>query len=75
MRTSMDNATTVEIANSLVPLNELARKTVQDLDPENDLVFFRIRTMKNEMMIGVGEDNLYIVIQDARFIRTPLSAQ
>ncbi|GIY46933.1 dynein light chain roadblock-type 2 [Caerostris darwini] len=70
IRTSMDNATTTEMANALVPLNDLARKTVRDLDPDNDLLFFRIRTSKNEMMIGVDEGYLYIVIQDARFIRT-----
>ncbi|KAF8783046.1 dynein light chain roadblock-type 2-like isoform X1 [Argiope bruennichi] len=70
IRTSMDNATTTEMTNALVPLNDLARKTVKDLDPDNDLLFFRIRTSKNEMMIGVDEGHLYIVIQDARFIRT-----
>ncbi|KAG8179342.1 hypothetical protein JTE90_007615 [Oedothorax gibbosus] len=70
IRTSMDNATTAEMANSLVPLSDLARKTVKDLDPGNELLFFRIRTSKNEMMMGVDEGHLYIVLQDARFIRT-----
>ncbi|GFX05382.1 robl_LC7 domain-containing protein [Trichonephila clavipes] len=70
IRTSMDNVTTTEMVNALVPLNDLARKTVKDLDPDNELLFFRIRTNKNEIMIGVDEGHLYIVIQDARFIRT-----
>ncbi|PRD23830.1 UNVERIFIED_CONTAM: Dynein light chain roadblock-type 1 [Trichonephila clavipes] len=55
IRTSMDNVTTTEMVNALVPLNDLARKTVKDLDPDNELLFFRIRTNKNEIMIGVGE--------------------
>ncbi|GFQ70646.1 robl_LC7 domain-containing protein [Trichonephila clavata] len=55
IRTSMDNVTTTEMVNALVPLNDLARKTVKDLDPDNELLFFRVRTNKNEMMIGVGE--------------------
>ncbi|PRD23831.1 UNVERIFIED_CONTAM: Dynein light chain roadblock-type 1 [Trichonephila clavipes] len=66
----MDNVTTTEMVNALVPLNDLARKTVKDLDPCNELLFFRVRTNKNEIMIGVDEGHLYIVIQDARFIRT-----
>ncbi|XP_035208308.1 dynein light chain roadblock-type 1-like [Stegodyphus dumicola] len=71
LRTSMDNATTTDLMNALVPLNNLARKTVKDLDPDNELLFCRIRTNKNEIMIGIDGGNMYIVLQDARFIRTP----
>ncbi|GFX05372.1 mitotic checkpoint protein BUB3 [Trichonephila clavipes] len=59
IRTSMDNVTTTEMVNALVPLNDLARKTVKDLDPCNELLFFRVRTNKNEIMIGVVNGDRY----------------
>lgn len=70
IRTSMDNATTAEMANCLVPLSDLARKTVKDLDPGNELLFFRMRTSKNEMMMGVGRKILiYFVKQFVKHVR------
>ncbi|XP_054715890.1 dynein light chain roadblock-type 2-like [Uloborus diversus] len=75
IRTSLDNVTTTEVANGLIPLNDLARRTVRDLDPDNELLFLRIRTLRNEIMVGLDEQNMYIVLQDSRFIRISQEAK
>jgi dynein light chain roadblock-type len=56
IRTTMDNATTVQYAGLIHSLTAKARVTVRDLDPQNDLNFLRIRTQKHEIMIAPGND-------------------
>ncbi|XP_064399021.1 dynein light chain roadblock-type 2-like [Halichondria panicea] len=64
IRTTMDNATTVQYAGHIQQLNAKARTTVRDLDPTNDLTFLRVRTSKHEIMIAPDKDYLLIVVQD-----------
>ena len=54
IRTTMDNSTTVQYAGLIHQLTSKARITVRDLDPQNDLEFLRIRTMKHEIMVSPG---------------------
>lgn len=54
IRTTMDNATTVQYAGLVHQLTAKARITVRDLDPQNHLKFLRIRTTKHEIMIAPG---------------------
>lgn len=51
----MDNATTVQYAGLIHQLTAKTRTTVRDLDPQNDLQFLRIRTLKHEIMIAPGK--------------------
>ena len=54
IRTTLDNATTVQYASQVQQLAAKARSTVRDLDPTNDLSFLRVRTNKHEIMIAPG---------------------
>uniref|UniRef100_A0A3Q1FWA1 Dynein light chain roadblock-type 2 n=1 Tax=Acanthochromis polyacanthus TaxID=80966 RepID=A0A3Q1FWA1_9TELE len=62
LRTTLDNSTTVQYAELLSQLSTLARTTVRDIDPQNDLTFLRIRSKKHEIMVALGEH--LIVIQN-----------
>lgn len=55
IRSTLDNATTVQYAGHIQQLNAKAKTTVRDLDPTNDLTFLRVRTNKHEIMIAPGE--------------------
>lgn len=70
IRTTLDNATTVQYAGLVHQLTGKARTTVRDLDPTNDLSFLRLRTTKNEIMIAPGR----LGVQATVICRTLLSA-
>lgn len=44
-------------------LTALARRTVRDLDPKNELSFFRVRLREKEILAAPGADFLVVVIQ------------
>ena len=44
-------------------LTERARSMIREFDCDNDLIFLRVRTSKNEVMIAPDHDYLLIVIQ------------
>ena len=54
IRTTLDNATTVQYAGLIHQLTSKSRTTVRDIDPQNDLQFLRIRTVKHEIMVAPG---------------------
>jgi dynein light chain roadblock-type len=45
-------------------LTERAKSMIREFDCENDLIFLRVRTKKNEVMIAPDNEYLLIVIQD-----------
>lgn len=55
IRTTMDNATTTQYSSLLHQLTLKAKSAVRDLEPNNELTFFRIRSKKNEIMIAPGK--------------------
>ncbi|MEQ2232732.1 Dynein light chain roadblock-type 2 [Ilyodon furcidens] len=63
IRTTLDNSTTAKYARLLRNFTILARSTVRDVDPQNDLTFVRIRSKKHEIMIAPENNYLLIVIQ------------
>ena len=65
IKSSMDNATTVQYAGLVSQLVEKTRSSVRDLDPTNDLNFLRIRTKKNEIMVAPDKEFALIVIQNS----------
>ncbi|XP_018519578.1 dynein light chain roadblock-type 2 [Lates calcarifer] len=64
IRTNLDNSTAVQYAGLLRHLTMLARSTVRDIDPQNDLIVLRIRTKKYEIMVAPENGFLLIVIQN-----------
>ena len=64
IRTTLDNATTVQYASLFHGLVGNARNCVRDTDPQNDLTFLRIRSKKHEIMIAPDKDYMLIVIQN-----------
>ncbi|RMX43049.1 hypothetical protein pdam_00015293, partial [Pocillopora damicornis] len=64
IRTTMDNSTTVQYAGLFHQLTSKARNTVRDIDPQNDLMFLRVRSKKHEILVAPDKEYLMIVIQD-----------
>ncbi|XP_037632078.1 dynein light chain roadblock-type 1 [Sebastes umbrosus] len=64
IKTTLDNASTVQYAGLIHQLVMKARSTIRDIDPQNDLTFLRIRSKKNEIMIAPDKDYFLIVIQN-----------
>ncbi|KAL6112280.1 dynein light chain roadblock-type 1 [Pungitius pungitius] len=64
IKTTLDNASTVQYAGLIHQLVMKARSTVRGIDPQNDLTFLRIRSKKNEIMIAPDKDYFLIVIQN-----------
>ncbi|KAM9352680.1 dynein light chain roadblock-type 2-like [Symphorus nematophorus] len=64
IRTTLDNSATIQYAGLLRQLTMLARSTVRDIDPQNDLTYLRIRSKKHEVMVAPEDDYLLIVIQN-----------
>ncbi|KAG2455998.1 DLRB2 protein, partial [Polypterus senegalus] len=63
IRTTLDNSTTLQYTALLRQITILARGTVRDIDPQNDLTFLRMRSKKHEVMVGVDKDFLFVVVQ------------
>ncbi|XP_036065967.1 dynein light chain roadblock-type 1 isoform X2 [Oryzias melastigma] len=64
IKTTLDNLSTVQYAGLIQQLVLMARSTVRELDPQNDLTFLRVRSKKNEIMIAPDKDYFLIVIQN-----------
>merc|ERR1712044_53183 len=64
IRTTLDNATTVQYCGLLNRVADNARRCVRDIDPTNDLTFIRIRSRKHEIMIAPEKDYTMAVIQN-----------
>ncbi|XP_046334956.1 dynein light chain roadblock-type 2-like [Haliotis cracherodii] len=63
IRTTLDNSTTVQYAGLIHSLAAKAKSCIRDIDPQNELCFFRLRTKKHEIMCAPDQDYLMIVIQ------------
>ena len=64
IRTTFDQAVTVQYAGLITQLCSKARSAVRELDPQNDLTFLRLRSKKHEIMVAPDKDYLLIIIQD-----------
>ncbi|XP_041652706.1 dynein light chain roadblock-type 2-like [Cheilinus undulatus] len=64
IRSTLDSSTTTRrYAEPLQQLSMMARSTVRDLDPQNDLSFLRIRTKDNEILVAMEDDFMLVTIQ------------
>ena len=61
IRSSLDSTVTQQYAALIKSLADKARSTIRDIDPSNELVFFRMRTKKHEILIapGLSTDSLF----------------
>mmetsp|Transcript_16086 Transcript_16086/g.39142 ORF Transcript_16086/g.39142 Transcript_16086/m.39142 type:complete len:102 (-) Transcript_16086:121-426(-) len=64
IRTTLDQAVTVQYAGLITQLCSKARSAVRELDPQNDLTFLRVRSKKHEIMVAPDKDYLLIIIQN-----------
>ncbi|ELT98681.1 hypothetical protein CAPTEDRAFT_219154 [Capitella teleta] len=64
IRTTLDNATTVQYCGLLNRVADNARICIRDIDPTNELTFIRIRSRHHEIMIAPEKDYMLAVIQD-----------
>ncbi len=63
IRSNVDSTSTMAYANTCRTMEKLARHTVRELDPANDLILLRVRTAKNEIIIAPEQKNLLVVVQ------------
>ena len=63
IRSSLDSATTINYLENFGSLIELARYTVRNLDPTDELNFLRIRTKEYEVMIAPEKEYSLLVLQ------------
>lgn len=64
IKSTLDNATTVQYAGLISQLADKARSVVRELDPTNDMTFFRIRSKKHEIMVAPDKEYMLIVVQN-----------
>lgn len=63
IRSTLDSATTINYLENFGSLIELARYSVRNLDPTDDLNFVRLRTRDYEAMIAPEKEYALIVLQ------------
>ncbi|KAK3239791.1 Dynein light chain roadblock-type 2 [Cymbomonas tetramitiformis] len=64
IRTTLDSNITVQYAALVTHMASKARSVVRTLDPQNDLVFLRIRSKKHEIMVAPETEYVLIVVQN-----------
>ena len=63
MQVSEQTANPRMIAEKVTKLAKKARSVVRDIDPLNDLTFFRVRARRQEIMVAPDKHLFLIVIQ------------
>ena len=63
IRSTLDGATTINYLDNFGSLVEMARYTVRNMDPTDDLNFLRLRTRDYEVMIAPEKEYSLIVLQ------------
>ncbi|CAF1455624.1 unnamed protein product [Adineta ricciae] len=59
--TSLDNNITFSIASKLFSFTNIARSTIRDIDPTDNLLTLRLRTREKEIMVVAPEDGVYAI--------------
>jgi len=63
VKSTMNAQETQKYSRSISSLADRARSMIRELDSTNDLLFLRVRTKKNEIMVAPDNDYLLVVIQ------------
>merc|ERR1712159_587346 len=64
VKTTLDNSTTTQYQSLISSLAQKSRAVIRDLDPQDNLRFLRIKSLKHEIMVAPDNDYTLIVIQD-----------
>ena len=52
----------IQIAKKVTELAKKARSVVRDIDPQNDLTFFRVRGRNKQEIMVAPDKNLYLIV-------------
>ncbi|CAF2899616.1 unnamed protein product [Rotaria sp. Silwood2] len=63
IRSSLDTSLTQQYAALIKSLSDKARSTIRDIDPTNELMFFRMRTKKHEILVAPDDEMSFIIKQ------------
>ncbi|CAM2706375.1 unnamed protein product [Rotaria socialis] len=63
IRSSLDASVTQQYAALIKSLSDKARSTIREMDPSNELLFFRMRTKKHEILVAPDKEYTMIVLQ------------
>ena len=64
MSSSNNDSAPRQYAQKVTELAKKARSVVRDIDPLNDLTFFRVRSKRQEIMVAPDKNIFLIVVQD-----------
>mmetsp|Transcript_8850 Transcript_8850/g.32675 ORF Transcript_8850/g.32675 Transcript_8850/m.32675 type:complete len:98 (-) Transcript_8850:245-538(-) len=67
IRSTLEDDLKVKYASLITQLISKARSAVKNIDKENDLTFFRMRTKMHEILVAPDKEYLLIVIQKTTF--------
>jgi dynein light chain roadblock-type len=59
--TTLDNNLTFLVTSKLCSITDMARSTIRDIDPTDNLLTLRLRTREKEMMVVAPEDGMQII--------------
>ncbi|ORX96249.1 dynein light chain roadblock-type 1, isoform CRA_b, partial [Basidiobolus meristosporus CBS 931.73] len=62
IRSTLDTALTKQYSTLFTNLVNMAKSTVHEIDPQNEVTFLRVRTKKHEVMIAPNPDYYFITI-------------
>lgn len=66
VHSTMDNTSTNSIATNMSMLSSAARSACRDLDPSNDMLYLRMRTRKNEVVVASDDEFILITVQNMK---------
>lgn len=63
IKTTVDNTTAAQYQSLVSTLTAAAQGVVRDLDPTNEMTFFRIRSNSHEILVAPDPQFLMVVLQ------------
>lgn len=64
IKSTLENAQTVQYAALVGQLTDKARCTVRDLEPSDEMTFLRVRSKRHEIMVAPDGEFTLIVVQN-----------
>ena len=64
LKSTMTAMETKKYSEKISAISERARSMIRELDYSNELIFLRVRTQKNEIMVAPDVDYYLIVVQE-----------
>ena len=61
----IENTTALQYAHLYREISNMAQSLARDINPNNELVFLRVQTKKNEVLAAIADEEIFLVIQKA----------